>query len=457
MKKPEGEVRLVQSDSIPFAVDLHLQTYEGMGWIKRYLRGQSGWLQVGRATMDTYWGRWSATLVVAVTDKGEVLNKTVSRALLEMRSANPREPDDTPDDDIDGHMEMAYWDFLGRCDIRHLKMLDEAEAEMAGRVEAEQARGEAVLAEVELYLSQLSRQRRSATSDAVRDAIMARIALLEQKHQEAAAWLVRRLAAMRLEGEQLETDLLESLQNHGQLEIIQTIHWVARHNGDKREAVEQASSFWRRDGTAEDWRSSISPSGALDRAQQLGTIVGRLPVTAILAEKRERFTLVADLTIPRPGEDALEKLSRISRAWIKEDSKKASEVESRPKPAASDLRTPAQKKSAQRGIGLDKRDAEVANLIEQFKTVAELDRQLDLLPGVSTRNRRLARLIRHAIRQLDTSADTPAPSSTAVTTFPDCALVRTTMDELVPAAVTDSIDIDAQIDMTLRDMLKDLR
>ncbi|ODT71215.1 MAG: hypothetical protein ABS75_07980 [Pelagibacterium sp. SCN 63-23] len=457
MVRPEGEVRLVHSGSLPFAVDLLLGTYEGLALVRRSLRGKSGWLQVGRASMETFWGRWRATLVVAVTDKGEHLPKSLAQALLDMQSANPREAGIAPDEDFDGHMELAYWDFLGRCDLRHLRMLDEAEAELARRLAAEEARGEAVLSEVEAYVAQLHRRRRLESSSEARDAILSRIALLEQKHEEAGAWLIRHMADMRQEFEQHEADILAMLQGHGELEILQTVHWTARHPSDRHEPIQQASSLWPRDGVDEDWRGSTGKAFALSQALQLGRLHAKVPAEFYRQERLERKRSRANLNAPQPGEDALEKLARTSRAWMRdEEERRARLALATPRLPALDRRTNAQRKSAQRRNALDQRDKEISALIERFPTIVALDAELDRHVGGTGQSRRTARLLRHAIKLLSVSSRSAASSARAGISFPGHALVATSNKPPVPSKAGDSIDIDALIENDLRDMFKDL-
>src|SRR5690606_36045808 len=60
-----------------------------------------------------------------------------------------------------------------------------------------------------------------------------RIAMMEDKHAAASAWLVRHLARLREEGEAFEADVMAALENHGEIEDLYTVHWVARSQYDR--------------------------------------------------------------------------------------------------------------------------------------------------------------------------------------------------------------------------------
>lgn len=243
-----SSTRVVQryhSGSLPFAVDVFLGTYEGPVWVRQKLRGKSGWLQLSRAKMETPISTWRTTLIAARTDDGESLGTMTSSALLAMRSSGPRELDLVPPDELDVQTEMLFWDFLGRCDLRHLRMLRDAEAEAAERIASEQARGEKVLAEADAYLANLRRQRRALdATDERRAKLTETIGFFEEKQAAAAQWLVRRLARVREEVMTLEAEVMAALENHGEVEELYTVRWTARHPADRVYSRERPDSFF---------------------------------------------------------------------------------------------------------------------------------------------------------------------------------------------------------------------
>lgn len=234
MGRPEGEVRRYQSGALPFAVDAYIDTYHGPAWVRRQLRGRSGWLQVSQARLCTDISDWSATIVAGITDDGVRLGRMAANAFLAMRTSGPQPCVDDPPDELADFSEMLFWDFLGRCDLRHLEMLEEAEMELATRLAAEQSRGETVLREAERYIAELRRHRRSPEANQQQWAdIEGRITFMEDKLAAASAWLVRHLARLREEGEAFEADVMAALENHGEVEELYTVHWVARSQYDR--------------------------------------------------------------------------------------------------------------------------------------------------------------------------------------------------------------------------------
>ncbi|WP_143145705.1 hypothetical protein [Devosia enhydra] len=202
-------------------------------------------MQISHAKMETPISTWRSTLIAARTDDGEALGLQASSAFLAMRSSGPQELDEVPPDDLDTQSEMLFWDFLGRCDLRHLAMLREAEAEAAVRVATEQARGEMVLAEADAYIATLRRQRRSPdATEEKRSRLGELVAMFEEKQSAAAAWLVRRLAGIREGVITLEADVVMALANHGEVEELQTVRWTARHRFDRVYSQERSDSFF---------------------------------------------------------------------------------------------------------------------------------------------------------------------------------------------------------------------
>lgn len=276
-------IQKYHSGSLPFAVDVFLNTYEGPGWVRQKLRGRSGWMQISRARMETPISTWRTTLIAARTDDGESLGMLASSAFLAMRSSGPRELDVVPPDELDTQSEMLFWDFLGTCDLRHLRMLRETEAEALERVATEQARGEAVLAGADAYIANLRRQRRALDASVERRTRLAEtIGFFEDKQSAAAAWLVRRLAGIREEVAALEAEVMAALEHHGEVEELYTVRWTARHPFDRVYSRERPDSFFlgpnppmRRNRTAEArlaWDRQYDDEGTEERNSRLGSL-----------------------------------------------------------------------------------------------------------------------------------------------------------------------------------------
>lgn len=282
-------IQRYHSGSLPFAVDVFLGTYEGPAWVRQKLRGKSGWMQLSRAKMETPISTWRTTLVAARTDDGESLGTMTASAFLGMRSSGPREVDQIPPDELDTQSEMLFWDFLGRCDLRHLRMLREAEAAATERIASEQARGEQVLAQADAYIASLRRQRRALdVSDERRTGLAEQIGFFEERQSAAAGWLVRRLAGVREEVMALEAEVMAALENHGEVEELYTVRWTARHPADRIFSRERPDSFFLGSNPPRRRNRTAEARLARDRQYDDETVEERQSRLDLLREQRRR-------------------------------------------------------------------------------------------------------------------------------------------------------------------------
>lgn len=406
-------IQKYHSGSLPFAVDVFLNTYEGPGWVRQKLRGRSGWMQISRAKMETPISTWRTTLIAARTDDGESLGLQASAAFLAMRSSGPRELDQVPPEELDTQSEMLFWDFLGRSDLRHLGMLREAEAEAVERVATEQARGEAVLAGADIYIANLRRQRRALEPlDDRRSKLAETIRFFEDKQSAAAAWLVRRLAGIRDEVAALEAEVMAALEHHGEVEELYTVRWTARHPFDRVYSRERPDSFFL--GPNPPRRRNFTAEARLARDNQYAdeSAVDRRFRLDMLREERRREWLERIDEIRRLESEKLarQEAERAEFAtWAKSLTQRQKVTAAGP-PAD---RAEAQAKTLQRREARVAKRAEVkrkadrkvlseplAELLEQYPSAVLLEARLAMVPSLGIENRRLARLIRVAIRIL---------------------------------------------------------
>lgn len=429
-------IRVYHSGLLPFEVDVYLDTYDGPGWVRRVLRGRSGWLRVSRAAMNTPMSDWTETLVAAITDDGVCFGPFASSAFLDMRSSNPREALDDPDEDLDGAMEMRVWDFLGTCDLRHLRMLSEAEDEITTRVALEQARGERVLADADAHIAAMRRERRDLQSSPERRTQLAdSITFFEDKQSAAAAWLVRRLASMREERVQFEADVFEALENHGEVEELFTVRWVARTAYDRvysraegnflmgglrrpvrnRDAERLLRERRQPDEESEDDRKVRIEGDRERRRAKWDALRSARAVTLAKGEAdrraaEEKKDIAASVAAQRerdrlmPASPPPLKLPPPTPALL---------VDGRLEENRQRLRTAAQQESAKRRDQQRLREEAVDALLDQYPTVRLLDARLESIPSLGSENRRLARLIRHAIRRLSGQAGAADPHELA--------------------------------------------
>lgn len=414
--RANGAIHLCHSGMLPFEVDIYLDTYDGPGWVKRQLRGRSGWLRVSRVEMSTPISDWAATLVAAITDDGVCLGPFASSAFLDMRSSNPREALDDPDEDLDGAMEMLVWDFLGACDIRHLRMLSDAETEVGELIASEQARGERILGDADIHIAAMRRERRDLRSTPqLRVQLADRIAFFENKQSAASAWLVRRLASMRAELMQVENEVFEALQNHGEVEELYTVRWVARHAFDRSTSAplhRSRVSAWIRDATGHfQSRSALDESGIPDRRLVHVSLSGRLgprfrELSTPHPEQPQLSHPIQDLMLALPREGIPSVLAQRVPLQPPRSTEGQDAEETRIDENRQRLRTAAQKTSAKRRDEKRVQEQAIADLIDQYPTLELLEARLERVPSLGIKNRRFSRLCRAAIMRLSRATST---------------------------------------------------
>lgn len=392
-----GPVSRYGTGVLPFAVYAQLDTYEGPGWVARQLRGRSGWLKVSRASMETPFSSWSTTLVAAVTDDGLRLNKMVAEAFFRMSCAGPLETNDMPPEELDDITEVLFDGFRGGCDIRHLRLLRESELELETRIQAEQTRGEHVLADADAFIAGMMRERRDPrTSNERRAQLDTAVELFETKQQEAAAWLIQRLRRLRSSNEQFESDVIESLENPGDIEELYSVRWVGRHRSD-RVAEEQDVTHLKaqalRHGAPRRGLLTAEERWKMSRRKRLGTAAPQargFPKSALVRKAIEDWTAKEQL--------------RETEEKKRRDEFAIHLASNRPS------RTEAQVKSAERRA----EDRDLEELMAKFPTVELMAARLNEMLGEKDYDWRLAKLIRRAMRRLKRSS--PANESDAVST-----------------------------------------
>jgi hypothetical protein len=229
-----GEASLGEFGCTPVALDFSLDSYSGPGWEVGELRHRSGWLTVSRAAMETPISAWSAPLVACVNDHGETISAWLAAKLFDMRCSLPRAAEDIPPVELDWVTDALYWDFLGTCDLKHLAMLEEHEADAARRVERLEARAARVMGQVERHVAGLRGMiRRGELGAEAQHSTTEHIALIERKQDEAERWLRDRIVEIRQRQETFEEDVFASLQNHGEMEQLYTVHWTTRRLRDR--------------------------------------------------------------------------------------------------------------------------------------------------------------------------------------------------------------------------------
>ena len=215
-----------------YPVELHfsLDSHVGPSWIVPAMFNRSGWLSVAEVEMDTEFDRTRAVIAACVNDEGEVLGQWVVEELFSMQSSLPQEVVVEPPDDLAEALDALYWDFLGRCDIAHLKTLEEEERRVSSALARLELLRREVYEKVEAFLSSLyARRRRERGNDELCRMIDAKIEEVETKQTETEIWHRGRLQELQAELATFESQVLAALQNHGNLRPLYTVYWQARH------------------------------------------------------------------------------------------------------------------------------------------------------------------------------------------------------------------------------------
>ncbi len=127
---------------------------------------------------------------------------------------------------------------LAMSSVKHLAMLEEREVEVEREIERVEARGQKVLAAVDVRIAELRRWLRSTdANESGRSAVTDQINQLEQKQRDAERWLRSQAMLIRDGHDDFEADVLKSLTNHGEVAHLYTVRWTAIHSRDRREPV----------------------------------------------------------------------------------------------------------------------------------------------------------------------------------------------------------------------------
>lgn len=216
-----------------YPVELHfsLDSHIGPAWVVPAMFNRSGWLSVAEVEMETEFDRSRAVIAVCINDEGEVLGQWVVEALFSMQSSLPQEVVVEPPDDLADALDALYWDFLGRCDIAHLKTLEEEERRISTAFLRLELRRRQVYEKVETFLSSLyARRRRDRGNDDLSKLIDAKIAEVETKQAQTEIWYRGRLLELQAGLATFESQVLTALQNHGEMRPLYTVYWQTRHS-----------------------------------------------------------------------------------------------------------------------------------------------------------------------------------------------------------------------------------
>src|ERR1700730_17041689 len=244
--------------TVPVAVDIYPQGYEGPARETALFRYRSGWLMVSEACMAMPFGTWRRTLVACIGAHGEVYPPSIAARLLAMQTSLPKDAEVDPPEALEEEMDALYWDFLGAMDEENLRYLQEAEERTEKKLRDFEERSFLVEEKLAVHVREFRQARRRADATPERrvqiDAILAR---LEGIGDKFAADMRKYMSTLRGENEELGEAVLSALTDHGEVEHLYTIHWRVRQNRrgiPLRLPVFQAEPF-----DVEAWRNRDEP------------------------------------------------------------------------------------------------------------------------------------------------------------------------------------------------------
>jgi hypothetical protein len=224
---------------------------------------------VGVASRTTPFGLMTATLVAAISDHGEVYSDAASRHILDIPTGHPRDAEGDPPEQLSDVLDAHYWDFLGTTDLECLRQLEEADNVNDAKVEKFEAECAAFEAKLWLTIRQLRAERRTLDASAPRRGeIDARLTRLLELPEELARGMRDKIREMRASTDDLEAVVLESLTDHGELEVLYAARWRGRHKvsnrGDIRLTVTRDPGL-----TRHPWQDGGFAGRTLERVAQM--------------------------------------------------------------------------------------------------------------------------------------------------------------------------------------------
>ena len=213
----------------PVEIDFDLASYDGPQWEMSPFRHRLGWLMLAQASVMTPFGLRSATLVAAVSDHGEIFPPHVAARLLDVPTFVPKDAECEPDSDLDDAMDAAFWDFLGTVDLESLRLLEEAQGAVDARITTFERECAAFENKLWTAIRLLRAERRAQTLTGERMVeIDAQLNRYLDMPGELAFGMRQRVREMRAETEELESAVMFSLGEMGELTPRCTVRWRAR-------------------------------------------------------------------------------------------------------------------------------------------------------------------------------------------------------------------------------------
>lgn len=234
--KPLGNIPFLEDfGTVPIALEFSIDSYPGPMKEVGKFRRKSGWLRAIKMTLDSHALCEERFTLACITDNFQTIFPWRASKLLEMRCSMPLEVFDDPPAELDDICDTLYWDFLGTCDLKHLKLLGEVQEQTDKRSANITRQMDETFILAEDHISKLRKERRLLKTTLERRVeIDQRIQLIRSTQEKAIPFVRKKLDHVEHELEQYEADVDAAIKSHGTVEELYTIHWTARSLFNKR-------------------------------------------------------------------------------------------------------------------------------------------------------------------------------------------------------------------------------
>lgn len=240
----------------PLAVDVYWDSYPGKKAHIWKLWGQSGWMQVAEAKLETPLSSHRQIIACYCDDHGRAIQTWLGDRIFDMRASLPTYMHQDPPEELPDLMEGLYWDFLGRCDMKSLRALEQAERKLDEAINAIEDEADLGLREVNAFIFNLRRERRAPDcSRERRAAIRKRIGDMEAMRPSLLKALGASVQSLRDNHDLFETDTYEGLSRHGRIDVLYTVRWTLQ---SRHMSKPINTSLWSEDR----WAENLNPYGA---------------------------------------------------------------------------------------------------------------------------------------------------------------------------------------------------
>ncbi len=213
-------------------------------------------MQVAEAKLETPLSSHRQIIACYCDDHGRAIQTWLGDRIFDMRASLPTYMHQDPPEELPDLMEGLYWDFLGRCDMKSLRALEQAERKLDEAINAIEDEADLGLRDVNAFIFNLRRERRAPEClPERRAAIRKRIGDMEAMRPSLLKALDASVRSLRDNHDQFEADTYEGLSCHGRIDVLYTVRWTLR---SRHMSKPINASLWSEDR----WAENLNPFGA---------------------------------------------------------------------------------------------------------------------------------------------------------------------------------------------------